>query len=83
MRTSKPFVAHDCKNPKCNRRWLDEDDTGVTSRPPRNKYCPDCEVFGGFTSKKDPKRVMRGKMLAAQRRAQQAEAARKELEDWI
>lgn len=62
MPKNKPYVAHDCRNPACNSRWLAQDDTGVTSRPPKNKYCPDCELV--YTNKKDPARVARGKVLA-------------------
>lgn len=36
------YVFHFCKNKECNNGWVDEDLTGVKSRPPMWKYCEEC-----------------------------------------
>ncbi len=36
------YVAHDCRNPKCNNGWVDKDLTNATIKPPRWKYCREC-----------------------------------------
>lgn len=69
MRTTLPYVTHFCRNDNCNNCWLAPDETNVTSRPPRHKYCLDCELFFDPPTK-DPARVARGKALAAARKAQ-------------
>lgn len=64
MKSKLPYVVHFCRNKACNVGWLDLDTTNVSSRPPQNKYCIDCEVFGGMKATKDPAKVARGQALA-------------------
>ena len=45
------YIVHFCKNPECNNAWIDEDLHNST-RPPRWKYCSECEKKGF----KNPKR---------------------------
>lgn len=45
------YVVHFCKNPECNNCWIDEDRYN-SMKPPRWKYCPECEEKGF----KNPKR---------------------------
>ena len=40
--SKKIFVAHHCKNPKCDSIWIDEDLTNAKTRPPKWKYCKEC-----------------------------------------
>ena len=45
------YIVHFCKNPECNNCWVDEDLHNST-KPPRWKYCTECEAKGF----KNPKR---------------------------
>lgn len=36
------YVAHICRNKKCNAIWVDKDLTGVKTNPPAWKYCKEC-----------------------------------------
>lgn len=67
---SKPYVAHDCRNPKCTNRFIAIDDNGVSHHPPKTKYCDECQLFFGYVNTKDPIKVARGKLLAEKRRKQ-------------
>lgn len=61
---TKPYVAHDCRNAKCNQRWLDVDEYNATAKPPKHRYCNNC-LAKGYQNKKDPVKVANGKKLAA------------------
>lgn len=55
--SKKIFVAHHCKNPKCDSIWIDEDLTNAKTRPPKWKYCKECcEKYGYINPKFPPKR---------------------------
>lgn len=53
------YVAHDCKNPDCNNRWLDVDLYNAQSVPPRWRYCSECKAKG-LVEEKNPLRVQQG-----------------------
>lgn len=36
------YVAHICRNKKCDAIWIDKDLTRCTSIPPSWKYCREC-----------------------------------------
>ena len=57
------YVVHFCKNPECNNAWIDEDKYNAT-RPPRWKYCPECEK-NDTKNKKKIKRTMTPEQIEA------------------
>lgn len=58
------FVTHTCRNPKCERAFMDYDVSNAQSFPPSSKYCLSCQLEG-LEQKKDPKKVRRGKYLGS------------------
>lgn len=42
------YVAHVCRNKKCNVIWIDKDLTHATSTPPSWKYCEECAAMLGI-----------------------------------
>lgn len=42
------YVAHICRNKKCDAIWIDKDLTRCTTFPPDWKYCKDCAKARGI-----------------------------------
>lgn len=66
------YVTHTCRNSKlkpndpnyCDRAWVDEDLTNVTTTPPTWKYCEEC-VKKGFKNPKRRKSTMTPEQIEA------------------
>lgn len=42
MRKNIPYVAHICRNKKCDSGWIGLDLTDARNKPPSWKYCREC-----------------------------------------
>ena len=67
------YVAHQCKNKRCNNSWIDEDLTNAKSRPPQWKYCLECCEKLGYSNSIRPQlsKVKGEQLLKARSKVEQ------------